>query len=89
MNVDTNELRRFTNEDERKELIKSGFTEVPEELEAEAFKELNERNRVFVNMRKKTPLIVWARDIKQGRNELCACGSGKKHKKCCLGKGES
>jgi peptide deformylase len=22
--------------------------------------------------------------IKQGRNELCACKSGKKHKKCCL-----
>lgn len=21
---------------------------------------------------------------KQGRNELCACGSGKKHKNCCL-----
>ena len=24
----------------------------------------------------------------QGRNELCNCGSGKKFKKCCLGKGE-
>ncbi|MCU0662037.1 MAG: YchJ family protein [Myxococcota bacterium] len=23
---------------------------------------------------------------KVGRNELCPCGSGKKHKKCCLGK---
>lgn len=24
--------------------------------------------------------------VKIGRNELCPCGSGKKHKKCCLGK---
>lgn len=25
-------------------------------------------------------------DMKPGRNELCPCGSGKKYKKCCLGK---
>jgi uncharacterized protein YecA (UPF0149 family) len=24
-----------------------------------------------------------------GRNDLCPCGSGKKYKKCCLGKDES
>lgn len=24
--------------------------------------------------------------MKTGRNELCFCGSGKKYKKCCLGK---
>jgi len=23
---------------------------------------------------------------KIGRNDLCSCGSGKKYKKCCLGK---
>ena len=27
-----------------------------------------------------------ARDIKLGRNDLCPCGSGKKYKRCCLGK---
>jgi uncharacterized protein YchJ len=26
------------------------------------------------------------RGMKIGRNEPCACGSGKKYKKCCLGK---
>ena len=25
----------------------------------------------------------------QGRNDLCACGSGKKHKHCCEGKTEA
>lgn len=28
--------------------------------------------------------LPFYRDEKQGRNELCACGSGKKYKKCCL-----
>ncbi|MBW2596850.1 MAG: SEC-C domain-containing protein [Deltaproteobacteria bacterium] len=27
------------------------------------------------------------RKIKIGRNEPCPCGSGKKYKKCCMGKG--
>jgi hypothetical protein len=27
-----------------------------------------------------------ARRIKLGRNDLCLCGSGKKYKRCCLGK---
>lgn len=27
------------------------------------------------------------RNAKVGRNDLCPCGSGKKYKKCCLGKG--
>ncbi|MCL6591559.1 MAG: SEC-C domain-containing protein [Firmicutes bacterium] len=26
------------------------------------------------------------RSAKTGRNEPCPCGSGKKYKKCCLGK---
>jgi len=30
------------------------------------------------------PLLLWAEGLKQGRNNLCACGSGKKYKNCCL-----
>ena len=26
------------------------------------------------------------KDAKVGRNEPCPCGSGKKYKKCCIGK---
>lgn len=32
---------------------------------------------------KKKPIV---KGHKTGRNELCICGSGKKFKKCCLGK---
>ena len=28
-----------------------------------------------------------SKKLKTGRNDLCPCGSGKKFKKCCLGKG--
>ena len=34
--------------------------------------------------------LVWAEDAKAsspvGRNDPCPCGSGKKYKRCCLGK---
>ena len=33
------------------------------------------------------PVGVSAVSAKVGRNEPCPCGSGKKYKKCCLGKG--
>lgn len=29
--------------------------------------------------------IIIHETIEVGRNEKCPCGSGKKHKKCCLG----
>jgi len=29
------------------------------------------------------PVVSVTADPKVGRNELCPCGSGKKHKKCC------
>lgn len=32
--------------------------------------------------RKIQPLV--RRQVKQNRNDLCKCGSGKKYKKCCL-----
>ena len=34
------------------------------------------------NFKKLEPYV--RRDMKQGRNELCRCGSGKKYKKCCM-----
>ena len=33
------------------------------------------------------PMVPVRRELpKIGRNDPCPCGSGKKHKKCCLGK---
>ena len=28
------------------------------------------------------------KETRIGRNDLCPCGSGKKYKKCCMGKGD-
>lgn len=33
--------------------------------------------------------IVRSTGVKLGRNDLCLCGSGKKYKKCCLGKAQT
>lgn len=86
MNVDTGELRRILgnlNEEGKEQLFSEGFTEVPEDLEQEAMKALAGKESVMLDMKKKTPLTVWAKRVKQGRNEKCACGSGLKYKKCC------
>lgn len=86
MNVDTGELRRLASllsEEERKQLLGEGFTEVPQDLEKEAMRELADKDVVMVDMEKKTPLTAWAKRVKQGRNEKCNCGSGKKYKYCC------
>jgi uncharacterized protein YecA (UPF0149 family) len=86
MNVDTGELRRIASHlsvEERDELLEDGFTEVPENLEKEAMKALAGKESVMVDMKKKTPLTAWAKRVKQGRNEKCSCGSGKKYKNCC------
>jgi len=85
MNVNTGELSALANLNgmEEEQLIKDGFTLVPKELEGEAAKALAGRERVMVDMKKRTPLTRWAKKVKQGRNEKCACGSGKKYKFCC------
>jgi uncharacterized protein YecA (UPF0149 family) len=89
MNVDTGELRRILIGDEKSEaeqiaeLMKHGFTPIPDELSKEANKELKDRDSVMVDMKKKSPLTAWAKRVKQGRNERCSCGSGKKYKNCC------
>lgn len=96
VNVDTGELRRLMDgalpEEFRKaaekNTVRSSWQEVPDELQEETEKELAGRDRTFVDMEKDTPLTAWARGIKQGRNNPCACGSGKKYKKCCLKRGE-
>ena len=93
MNVDTGELKRIQGltdqevDSEIKELAEDGFTPVPKKLEKEARKELKNQQSTIVNMEKKTPLTEWAKDVKkskvkQGRNEYCACKSGKKYKHC-------
>ena len=85
MNVDTGALRRITDmsPEERERLFGEGFVEVPRDFEEEAMRTLAGRESVMVNMKKKTPLAAWAKRVKQGRNEKCSCGSGKKYKNCC------
>ena len=39
-----------------------------------------------VESKEVTPLLVSDSKPKVGRNDPCPCGSGKKYKKCCLGK---
>ncbi len=81
MNCDTGELIRAT-----EELDLANFKRVPEELEEEANRQLDDKDRVFVDMKQRTPLTKWARKNKTGRNQPCPCGSGIKYKKCCYGK---
>jgi hypothetical protein len=66
MNVDTGELRRIAKElspEFEKELREQNFTPVPKEHQEEANKELGDSERVFVNMKKNTPLVKWAKSI--------------------------
>ena len=46
--------------------------------------EIDHLNGVICMDRKRDTTIV--KDRKVGRNEPCPCGSGKKYKKCCIGK---
>jgi len=39
----------------------------------------------MMELLRKRDAEVWAR---AGRNDPCPCGSGRKYKKCCLGKAE-
>jgi uncharacterized protein YchJ len=81
MNVNTGKLRRFS--ENESEIIRKMFTSVPEHLEEEANSYLGDKDSVIVDMEKQTPLTAWATGIKQGRNNKCSCGSGKKYKHCC------
>jgi len=85
MNVDTGELVRIMTGmkqlvDEAKhskELpvdgvvtsIPDGFKQVPDDLVAEAEKELGEKDRVIVDMTKDTPLVNWARSQRRIKNK--------------------
>lgn len=63
MNVDTGELIRLRNQTKAPE----GFTPVPKQHREEANKLLGEKDSVFVNMSKKTPLTDWADRQKRGK----------------------
>jgi len=64
MNVDTGELIRLAMNADIAELIKKGFTPVPEELQEEANRELGNKDSVMVDMKKNTPLANWANRTK-------------------------
>lgn len=86
MNVNTGELRVIPEnltEEEAEKLLSEGFIKVPSEFDEEARRELAGKDSIMLDMKKKTPLTDWAKSVKQGRNEKCACGSGKKYKHCC------
>ena len=81
MNIDTNELKMFK---ATEEALKEGFNPIPDELIQEATNQMVKhegKDRIIVT---DGPLLLWAEGLKQGRNNLCACGSGKKYKNCCL-----
>jgi uncharacterized protein len=42
--------------------------------------------RVLEQKRSQPPVIDKGSHAKTGRNDPCPCGSGRKYKKCCLGK---
>ena len=60
MNCDTGELRRFRDSEISAEFFKN-FTQVPEEHSEEAERLLAEKDSVFVNMEKASPLVDWAK----------------------------
>jgi hypothetical protein len=70
MNCDTGELRRYSESlsSEERETFFRAFTEVPQNLQAEADKELGDGDSVFVNMEKKSPLVDWAKSQRNQPN---------------------
>lgn len=56
------------------------IAELPEELERRV-EELRAEWRALEEPTVQVPVVA---PPKVGRNEACPCGSGKKHKKCCL-----
>jgi hypothetical protein len=65
MNIETGELIRLASLMPIDPEERGMFREVPDELAKEAKKELGDKDRVFVDMKKKTPLTKWAHQ--QGR----------------------
>ena len=68
------------------------FRDAGKNAEADAL-EAEEQNRLDAQHRREqeerarwTPVV--RQGPKVGRNDPCPCGSGKKYKKCCLGKGD-
>lgn len=63
MNCNTGELRRFNESlsNEEREAFFREFIEVPRNLQAEAEKELGDKDGVFVDMKKASPLVDWAK----------------------------
>lgn len=63
MNCNTGELRRFNESMSKaeREAFFGEFTEVPRNLQAEAEKELGDKDSVFVDMQKASPLVDWAK----------------------------
>ena len=62
-------------------------------LPVELAQHVAERERQWEIARRRTPdraqtPFVRSTGVKLGRNDLCLCGSGKKYKKCCLGKAQ-
>lgn len=62
MNIDTNELRRFSDEEELEQLKKDEFIELPTELQDEAEKELGICEAKIVTNNHK--LLSWAEKMK-------------------------
>ncbi len=74
------EKKEFINEEQ----VVSGFNaELKESVQEFANQALKEKITYS-----DVPIIIWAKGLKQGRNNKCACGSGKKYKHCCLIKEE-
>ena len=68
------EKEHYNNKDEQIRLLESVCVQ----------HEIDHLNGVICMDRKRDTTIV--KDRKVGRNEPCPCGSGKKYKKCCIGK---
>ncbi len=68
MNVDTGELRRFK-EQQAKELMKQGFVPVPSEHREEANQELGDKESTYVDLKKDSPLVNWAKQVKASKKK--------------------
>lgn len=70
MNVDTGELRRIRESlDDLEKLKEEGFEPVPENLKKHANKELGNKEKVMVDMSKKTSLTQWAKSKRNDKKK--------------------
>lgn len=70
MNVNTGELRKI-NETLANlgKLKEEGFEPVPKHLKKEAEKELGDKDKVIVDMKKNTPLVNWAKSKRNNKSK--------------------